>query len=34
MKWSDIDISFGLEDHPEIELANQNLPFVVKLLIG
>jgi hypothetical protein len=29
MKWSDTDISFGPEDHPEIELPNQNLPFVV-----
>jgi hypothetical protein len=31
MKWSKIDISFGLEDHLEIELSNQNLPFMVKL---
>jgi hypothetical protein len=29
MKWSDTDISFGPEDHPETELPNQNLPFVV-----
>jgi hypothetical protein len=29
MKWSNTDISFGLEDHPETELPNQNLPFVV-----
>jgi hypothetical protein len=34
MKWSDIDISFGPEDHPETELSNQNMPFVVKLPIG
>jgi hypothetical protein len=34
MKWSEIDILFRLEDHPTIELSNQNLPFVVKLLIG
>jgi hypothetical protein len=34
MKWSDVDISFGLEDHPETELSEQNLPFVVKLQIG
>jgi hypothetical protein len=34
MKWSDMDISFGLEDHPEIELSERNLPFVVKLPIG
>jgi hypothetical protein len=29
MKWSDTDISFGPKDHPETELPNQNLPFVV-----
>jgi hypothetical protein len=34
MKWSDMDISFGLEDHPETELSEKNLSFVVKLLIG
>jgi hypothetical protein len=34
MKWSNVDISFGLEDHPEIELSEQNLPFVVKLPMG
>jgi hypothetical protein len=34
MKWSDIDISFGLEDNPEMKLSQRNLPFVVKLLIG
>jgi hypothetical protein len=34
MKWSEVDISFGPYDHPEIELSNQNLPFVVKLPIG
>jgi hypothetical protein len=34
MKWSETDISFRHEDHPEIELSNQNLPLVVKLLIG
>jgi hypothetical protein len=33
MKWSDVDISFGPEDHPEIELSERNLPFVVKLPI-
>jgi hypothetical protein len=33
MNWSDVDISFGLEDHPEIELSERNLPFVVKLPI-
>jgi hypothetical protein len=34
MKWSDVDISFGPEDHPETERSDQNLPFVVKLPIG
>jgi hypothetical protein len=34
MRWSDIGISFGLEDHPDIELSDKNLPFVVKILIG
>jgi hypothetical protein len=34
MKWSDMDISFGPEDHSEIELSERNLPFVVKLPIG
>jgi hypothetical protein len=34
MRWSDIGISFGLEDHPDIELSDRNLPFVVKILIG
>jgi hypothetical protein len=34
MKWSDVDISFGLKDHPETKLCEQNLPFLVKLLIG
>jgi hypothetical protein len=33
MKWFDMDISFGPEHHPEIELPERNLPFVVKLLI-
>jgi hypothetical protein len=33
MKWSDIDISFGPEDHPDTELYGINLPFVVKLPI-
>jgi hypothetical protein len=33
MKWSDVDISFGSEDHPETELSERNLPFVVKLPI-
>jgi hypothetical protein len=34
MKWSHTNISFRPEDHPEIELSNQNLSFVVKLPIG
>jgi hypothetical protein len=34
MRWSDIDISFGLQDHPDTELYDKNLPFVVKLPIG
>jgi hypothetical protein len=34
MKWSKMDISFGPEDETETELSNQNLPFMVKLLIG
>jgi hypothetical protein len=33
VKWSDTDISFRPEDHLEIELSNQNLLVVVKLLI-
>jgi hypothetical protein len=34
MKWSDVDISFRSMDHPETELSDRNLPFVVKLPIG
>jgi hypothetical protein len=34
MRWSDVDILFGPQDHPDIELSHQNLPFVVKLSIG
>jgi hypothetical protein len=34
MRWSDVDISFGLEDHPNTELSERNLPFVVKIPIG
>jgi hypothetical protein len=34
MRWSDVDISFGPQDHPDIELSVRNLPFVVKLPIG
>jgi hypothetical protein len=31
MKWSEVDMSFRLEDHPTTELSNRNFPFVVKL---
>jgi hypothetical protein len=34
MRWSDVDISFGSEDHPNTELLNRNLPFIVKIPIG
>jgi hypothetical protein len=34
MKWMETDMSFGSEDHPETELSNWNLLFVVKLSIG
>jgi hypothetical protein len=34
MKWFEVDILFGPEDHPMTELSNRNLPFVVKLSIG
>jgi hypothetical protein len=34
MRWSDVDISFGPEDHPITELSERNLPFVIKILIG
>jgi hypothetical protein len=34
MRWFDVDISFGPEDHPITELSDKNLPFVVKILIG
>jgi hypothetical protein len=34
MKWSDVDISFRPEDHPETELSERNLSFMVKLPIG
>jgi hypothetical protein len=33
MRWSDVDISFGPHDHPDTELSDQNLPFVVNLPI-
>jgi hypothetical protein len=33
LKWSNMDISFGPEDHLETELSERNLSFVVKLPI-
>jgi hypothetical protein len=34
MKWWEVHISFGPEDHPMMELSNRNMPLVVKLPIG
>jgi hypothetical protein len=34
MRWSDVDISFGPEDHLDTELSDRKLPFVVKIPIG
>jgi hypothetical protein len=34
MRWSDVDISFGPNNHPDTKLSDRNLPFVVKLPIG
>jgi hypothetical protein len=34
MRWSNIDVSFGPEDHPDVELSDKNLTFIVKILIG
>jgi hypothetical protein len=33
MRWSDIDISFRPQDHPDTELSDRNLTLVVKLPI-
>jgi hypothetical protein len=33
MKWSDVTISFGPKDHPNSELSDRNLSFVVKIPI-
>jgi hypothetical protein len=33
MRWSNVDISFGPEDHPDTELSDRNLSFIVKILI-
>jgi hypothetical protein len=34
MKWSDVGVSFGPEDHPYMELSDRNLSFVVKISMG
>jgi hypothetical protein len=34
MRWSDVGISFRLEDHQDTELSDRNLPFMVKIPIG
>jgi hypothetical protein len=34
MRWSDEYISFGPEDHPDIELSERNLLLIIKILIG
>jgi hypothetical protein len=34
MRWSNVDISLGPEDHPDTELSDRNLPFIVKIPIG
>jgi hypothetical protein len=34
MRWSDAGISFRPGDHPDTELSDRNLPFVVKIPIG
>jgi hypothetical protein len=34
MRWSDVDISFGPEDHPDTELPDSNLLFMFKISIG
>jgi hypothetical protein len=34
MRWSDDYISFGPEDHPDMELSERNLPLIIKILIG
>jgi hypothetical protein len=33
MRWSGVDISFGPEDHPDTELSERNLPFIIKIPI-
>jgi hypothetical protein len=34
IRWFDVDISFGPEDHPITELSDRNLPFIIKISIG
>jgi hypothetical protein len=34
MRWSNVDISFGPQDHTDTELSDRNLSFMVKLPIG
>jgi hypothetical protein len=34
MRWSDMDITFGPDDHLETKLSERNLSFMVKLPIG
>jgi hypothetical protein len=34
MRWSDDYISFGPEDHPDTELSERNLSFIIKIPIG
>jgi hypothetical protein len=34
MKSSDVDISFRPKDHPDTEMSDRNLPFMVKIPIG
>jgi hypothetical protein len=34
MRWSDVDISFRLEDHPDVEQSDRNLLFIIKIPIG
>jgi hypothetical protein len=33
MRWSDDYISFGLEDHPDTEMSEKNLPLIIKIPI-
>jgi hypothetical protein len=34
MRWSNVGILLGLEDHPDTELSDRNLPFMIKIPIG